>query len=812
MREWTIQRRLRVEADSQRLFALCGTRLYSIETLAGTFPDIGWHQPGEMGGVWAPPVKLLDGYWVGIRRRGESPIWLTQPLSWQLAADGATLTYLLPALGLRVLRRSWIVPDQPALVVDVMIEPEGDTVAGEIECGVALRTDLHGAWLSERLGWCDGEDVATYCDELHATVFSDSESPHWTVCAGAGLPPVERLLGADVWGPEHTSGRGTGAALWYAYARRGPFPGLRFLMTGSSSAALPATTLYAQLLSLPVSDSTADEGRPMPLAEAHRQAIEQFNKPFAQCVLRSPDPNLDEAFAWAKANMAWLIQDVPGLGRGPMGGLPDFPWWFGCDTAYGALAMLPVGQANEAVEGLRTLGRISRDQHYGSAVAHEIVSNGIIAWRGNLVEVPLLARALYFTYRWTGNRALLDALFPFCLDGLLHWALGDRLEAGEEVPQGESLVETPEMHSGVQTLDVAVYLAEALDLMAELAVDLDQAHLASALRERARRIRHVIQRDWWLPVEGFFGDLRASRTELEELLARLEELETPDPSQVASMRRLHAALAADDSPLPDDTRRPWLMLHYVQALAAEAGVPTPEQAEEIFARMETPEWSEEHGIVLNAANDRRVMTLPTGALACAEARYGRPDAALEHIRRIYTTLGRATPGTIAEYSPDGGCFLQLWSGYGIIWPIVRYIFGLRPDVARRRLLCVPQLPEIWPGAEVRALPLGDMRADITLERAAELLHIRVETDDPGWVVELGAVAPQEDAVPECARMNGHPVTLRRVSDDLEEQRAAWLAPAVSGAVVYELVVSWTVRHGEPVAAAGATSSQRHMLE
>ena len=61
MREWTVQRRLRAAADAQRLYALCGARLYTIETLAGTFPDLGWHQLGEMGGVWAPPVKLLDG-------------------------------------------------------------------------------------------------------------------------------------------------------------------------------------------------------------------------------------------------------------------------------------------------------------------------------------------------------------------------------------------------------------------------------------------------------------------------------------------------------------------------------------------------------------------------------------------------------------------------------------------------------------------------------------------------------------------------------------------------------------------------------
>lgn len=813
MREWSVERRLRADADAQRLYALCGTRLYAIETLAGTFPDIGWHQLGEMGGVWAPPVKLLDGYWIGLRRRGGAPIWLADPARWQLAADGATFTYDLPALGLRARRRSWIVPDQPALVVDVMIEAEDHAVPGALECGVIVRSDLHGVWRSEDLGWADGADVATYSDELHAALIYDAASPRWMVCAGAAIPPVERHMGPDVWGPEETSGRGTGVALWYACAPRSDSaPSLRFLITGSSTAAVPASMLYAQLLPLAPANTAGGATPSAPLAEAHRQAIEQFNEPFTHCVLRSPDPHLDETFAWAKANTAWLTLDVPGLGRGPMGGLPDFPWWFGCDTAYGALAMLPVGQAEEAAEALRALARISRGQRYGGAVAHEVVSNGVIAWRGNLVEVPLFARALYVTYRWTGDRALLEALFPFCLEGLLRWALGTCRQEGEEVPQGESIVETPEMHGGVQTLDVAVYLVEALELMAELAVDLDWPDLATSLRARAGRIREAVRRDWWLPDEGFFGDMRASRAELEALLARLEAHPAPDLSQVLSMERLRAALAADDTPAPANARRPWLLLHYIQALAAEAGVPTPDQAERIFARMETPEWSEEHGIVLNAVNDRRVMTLPTGALACAEARYGRPDAALEHIRRIYTTLGRAMPGAIAEYSPDGGCFLQLWSGYGIVWPIVRYIFGLRPDVARRRLLCVPQLPEGWPAAELRAVPLGEARADVYLERTAEFMRIRVELDDPGWTVEIGSVAPHAELVPVRATLNERPLSLRRVCGDPEEQRAAWLTPTSSGVVVYELEVTWAAGHAQPVEAASTPLPQeRHLM-
>src|SRR6195952_4973361 len=43
-----------------------GTRAYSIGFEDGRFYANGWHITGEMGGIWAPPLKLADGIWFGI--------------------------------------------------------------------------------------------------------------------------------------------------------------------------------------------------------------------------------------------------------------------------------------------------------------------------------------------------------------------------------------------------------------------------------------------------------------------------------------------------------------------------------------------------------------------------------------------------------------------------------------------------------------------------------------------------------------------------------------------------------------------------
>ena len=43
-----------------------GTRAYSIGFQDGRFYANGWHITGEMGGVWTPPLKLVDGVWFGL--------------------------------------------------------------------------------------------------------------------------------------------------------------------------------------------------------------------------------------------------------------------------------------------------------------------------------------------------------------------------------------------------------------------------------------------------------------------------------------------------------------------------------------------------------------------------------------------------------------------------------------------------------------------------------------------------------------------------------------------------------------------------
>src|SRR5450432_4908964 len=48
--------------NASYLCVTAGDRLYSIGDQAGNFPSVGFHVPGEMGGIWQQPIKLLDGF------------------------------------------------------------------------------------------------------------------------------------------------------------------------------------------------------------------------------------------------------------------------------------------------------------------------------------------------------------------------------------------------------------------------------------------------------------------------------------------------------------------------------------------------------------------------------------------------------------------------------------------------------------------------------------------------------------------------------------------------------------------------------
>ena len=53
-------------------YVTAGDRVYMVGHQDGTFPEIGWHIKGEMGGIWDHPIKLMDGFQLDLILDGET--------------------------------------------------------------------------------------------------------------------------------------------------------------------------------------------------------------------------------------------------------------------------------------------------------------------------------------------------------------------------------------------------------------------------------------------------------------------------------------------------------------------------------------------------------------------------------------------------------------------------------------------------------------------------------------------------------------------------------------------------------------------
>src|SRR6201989_1275121 len=60
------------QLDTRR-YAASGDRAYELGAGDGRYPAMGFHTRGEMGGIWTPPVKLLDGIWFGVNGQWIGP-------------------------------------------------------------------------------------------------------------------------------------------------------------------------------------------------------------------------------------------------------------------------------------------------------------------------------------------------------------------------------------------------------------------------------------------------------------------------------------------------------------------------------------------------------------------------------------------------------------------------------------------------------------------------------------------------------------------------------------------------------------------
>ena len=122
---------------------------------------MGWHVPGEMGGVWAHPIKLLDGLWFQV-----DGVWLPParcftvgPFWSDLEFDGLD--------GLRLTRQDFVPDGEASVVVRFTVR---SSRACTLPVRILARSHLQRVWPGGVGGVPDRSDEAMYSAELGAWI------------------------------------------------------------------------------------------------------------------------------------------------------------------------------------------------------------------------------------------------------------------------------------------------------------------------------------------------------------------------------------------------------------------------------------------------------------------------------------------------------------------------------------------------------------------------------------------------------------------------------------------------------------------
>jgi glycogen debranching enzyme len=695
-------------------FMTGGDRAYLIGTQDGLFPDMGWHVPEEMGGIWAHPIKLLDGFWLQVNGR-----WLTDPEAFVSGPFWAIQDYVLIG-NLRITRRQFAARAEPGILVRYVFQSE-DGMRSRVR--FLARADLQGAWPQTEEVPSGTHDIATYLPELAAWMCSHSAQPWHSIVGSPSHSPCAYESGSDLWGPERTKGDGISVALEYDLdIPAGKDVHLDFVIAGSSTGGDSAKDTYARLRD----------------PEPHwQEQNSRYESVLRQTILNVPDDSLANAWEWVKCTFEWLVRDVPGTGRGLGGGAADYVWWFGCDSFYALLGCLAMGRHDIAVETMDLLRTLSIEANGGSGrVIHEANTRGDVVNAGRTQETPHFVSTVYEIFRWTGDEAFLRRNYEFCCRALLGWTL-DQCRDGDLFPLGEGIVEYGFMD--LRCVDTAAQTVAALDALAAMAEVLDDLQVSERCRRLSEQARADLDRDFWLEDEGLYGDMLATPTEMIPRLRRwIENVET-HPNTRANMdrilRELGEMLHSAETDPQLNRRRAWNCRNWIVIAPLEARLAPVEKAQRVLQRVEGPEFSGPWGMYLSGIHRTQAMSIGTGVLATAEIAYGRVEQGLAYIHQLTDTLEMRTPGAISEISPNDGCFVQAWSGFAIAWPIVAHVFGVQPEAHRKHIDLRPVFPDSWHRASLRNLLIGNAAVDFYWD-GQELL---VVVPDAGWSVSSESV-------------------------------------------------------------------------
>lgn len=792
---------------AQKRYVAAGDRAYVIGSEDGRFPPMGWHIRGEMGGVWAHPIKLLDGYWFALDDQ-----WIPQASRFTTGAGYVQMQFPTTA-GLKVTRTEFAPDDSPVTLVGLTLR-NPESTDRSVKLTMDARSEVMAAypwsWTKPSAKCFNQKDEANFDSQSQTLTFKEGGKP-WFATVGSSERPKRRATGDQFWGPvtpdqqreyyeyedpedpnRDTScadgPRGTGGQLVWDLSVGGNQERTLWVAVGGS---LSSQSIAQQA----VQSALRNPDNLLAQKVQGRQAL------LDKTEVELPDPALQEAFDWGKLNMEDLritvkdmkVRDVdegkaypPPAGSissatGIGAGFPDYPWYFGTDGAYTAYPLLVSGQWDTLKEHLRTIKKVSEIVNPNTGkVIHEVMSEGSVYWGtnkhpGNTMETAQFATAVEQVWRWSGDNNFRDEMYPFIVRGMNYItsksncppqnpsAEGTCDDDGDGWPEGFGMVERGGM--GEEKLDNTAYTWQALRALEAMAKSRGDSATATWADEKADRMEANFDNAWWMPNMDLYAD----------------SLENPDNAQLQQK-------------------------HWINATPMEVLLAPEERANAALNTLETGDFTGDCGLYHTGVGggpeekgELRCWTLPSSVMAVAEANYGRlaDRQALFYMKTIAEQLDLEMPGALPEIVPspeydpfadfrERAMFMQAWSSYGVQWPVIHHFLGIRPDAPAGSLSVVPDVPDTWPGLSVKNLQVGGGTVAASASHEGNSYTTKVETSVAGELT-IGYTLPA-DAEVQSVTLDGEQVAVEDY-DVVDTTRGSEVRIETSTGGPHELVVT-----------------------
>ena len=713
-------------------YVTAGNRLYMVGHQDGTFPALGWHIKGEMGGIWNHPIKLMDGFEVEIAIN-DRVLQLNKASEFVNYPYANKHVFEFEEEGL-IIERIQFVPDNIQGILIQFIIKNNNTKKIDGNVKFTGHTNLRPTWLGERSNMMDSKDSSIL--EEKYWVVKDSLNTWYTIF-GSDQKAItsEKLKNSD-------KPNGVSNSLEYLVAIPAQSEKtLNIALAGSYDSREDATNTYNNILKNFV-----------PMAKAKKARYKELAN---QSKLTIPDKHLQETFEWLKYNCDWLVRTIPEIGSGIGAGIPDYPWYFGVDSEYALKGYMAIGQDEIVEQTIRLLDSVSMAVNGNGRILHEMSTNGVVFNKGNINETPQFASLIWEIYKWNGDKEFLKKYFPTVKKGL-KWLLEENDDNKNLFPDGFGMMEIHGLDS--EMIDVAAYTQRAFADAHLMALELNKTELALEYQQLADELKKKINTGFWSETfksyADFIGTDKQALKLIEDALVRADTLNKPWAIEELETTKKQILNNPSNEP------RPFVLYHnWVVNTPMEMGIADSTKA--IVALDNAKQFTNPFGVFVTGIDRDEtageddgsfkgskvfsytgaVMTLPSGVQAVAENNYGRPDQALDYLKKMSRSFSYALPGSIYEVSPDYGMMTQAWNIYAFAVPIVNQFFGIKPLAHQKTIIIEPQMPNEWDNAALENVKIGDNLISVWHSRSENVHQIKITQTQPDWKLQI--VLPED---------------------------------------------------------------------